>query len=151
MRTQNWGIWTNESLAWIYLLLSGPNDNVFVFFSGHGDIGYLCVERGESRCDYQLRAPDLNSAIVNMHNSNKYKYMVFYIEACHSGSLFEVFSDRYIKLGRFSKIRKNWVEIFYLKVFDLLPRSFFLILFQCFFSLRDPSKAKSKYSKNEWM
>ena len=65
---------------------------MFVYFAGHGKKGYLCIERGNSNChwDTQLRAPELNKAIRRMHERRKYKAMLFYVEACHSGSLFEV-------------------------------------------------------------
>jgi len=64
-------------------LLSGPNDNVFVYFTDHGAKGLVAF--GES----VLKATELNKAIKNMYDSKKYKKMVFYVEACESGSMFK--------------------------------------------------------------
>ena len=64
-------------------LESGPNDNVFVYFTDHGAKGLVAF--GES----VLKATDLNKAIKNMYDNKKYKNMVFYVEACESGSMFQ--------------------------------------------------------------
>jgi len=64
-------------------LRSGPNDNVFVYFADHGAPGLVCFGH------HILKATDLNKAIMNMHQNKKYKNMVFYVEACESGSMFE--------------------------------------------------------------
>ena len=37
-----------------------------------------------------LKATELNKAIKNMYDAKKYKKMVFYVEACESGSMFKV-------------------------------------------------------------
>ena len=66
-------------------LESGPNDNVFVYFTDHGAKGLVAF--GES----VLKATDLNKAIKNMYDNKKYKNMVFYVEACESGSMFKVY------------------------------------------------------------
>jgi len=64
-------------------LQSGPNDNVFVYFTDHGAKGLVAF--GES----VLKATELNKAIKKMHDDKKYKKMVFYVEACESGSMFK--------------------------------------------------------------
>lgn len=61
---------------------SGPDDNVFVYFADHGAPNIIAFPHEE------LHAADLNEAIKNMHTQKKYKKMVFYIEACESGSMF---------------------------------------------------------------
>ena len=66
------------------VLKSGPNDNVFVYFSDHGAPGLIAFPDGSA-----LHAKDLNKAIKDMHTQNKFKNMVLYIEACESGSMFE--------------------------------------------------------------
>ncbi|CAF0822541.1 unnamed protein product [Brachionus calyciflorus] len=63
---------------------SGPNDNIFVYFSDHGAPGIVAFPDGSA-----LHASDLNKAILSMHANKQYKNMVFYIEACESGSMFE--------------------------------------------------------------
>jgi len=62
---------------------SGPGDNVFVYYSDHGNKDIIGFPSGGA-----LYSRDLNAAIENMYKSNKYGKMVFYIEACFSGSMF---------------------------------------------------------------
>jgi len=64
-------------------LQSGPKDNVFVYFADHGAKGL--VGFGQNL----LKATDLNNAIREMYKDQKYNKMVFYIEACESGSMFK--------------------------------------------------------------
>ncbi|GAB1608010.1 legumain-like [Argonauta hians] len=64
------------------VIASGPNDNVFVYFADHGAPGIIAFP------EEYLHASQLHSAIMNMHTQKKYKEMVFYIEACESGSMF---------------------------------------------------------------
>jgi len=66
---------------------SGPNDNIFVYFADHGAKGLVAF--GEE----VLKARDLNRAIRNMYAAKKYKKMVFYVEACESGSMFKGLLD----------------------------------------------------------
>ncbi|XP_078480692.1 legumain-like [Lampetra planeri] len=63
------------------VLKSGPNDHVFVYFTDHGAPGILAFP------DDELHVKDLQAAIKYMHDSNRYKKLVFYIEACESGSM----------------------------------------------------------------
>ncbi|CAF1343700.1 unnamed protein product [Rotaria sordida] len=65
------------------VLESGPDDNVFVFFTDHGAVGLVAFPTGV------LYAKDLNETIAKMHAQQKYKQMVIYIEACESGSMLE--------------------------------------------------------------
>jgi len=65
------------------VLESGPDDNVFVYFTDHGATGLVAFPNGV------LYAKDLNTTIAKMHAQNKYKEMVIYIEACESGSMLE--------------------------------------------------------------
>ncbi|XP_030627659.1 legumain [Chanos chanos] len=63
------------------VLKSGPNDHVFVYFTDHGAPGLLAFPNDD------LHVEDLMATIQYMHKNNKYKKMVFYIEACESGSM----------------------------------------------------------------
>ncbi|XP_057317054.1 legumain-like [Hydractinia symbiolongicarpus] len=65
------------------VLESGPDDNVFVYFADHGAPNIIAFPSSE------LHASDLKDAITYMHENKKYKQMVFYIEACESGSMFD--------------------------------------------------------------
>uniref|UniRef100_A0A3Q1GBA6 legumain n=1 Tax=Acanthochromis polyacanthus TaxID=80966 RepID=A0A3Q1GBA6_9TELE len=63
------------------VLASGPNDYVFVYFADHGAPGILAFPNDD------LQVNDLQDTIQYMHKNHKYKKMVFYIEACESGSM----------------------------------------------------------------
>ncbi|KAF3700886.1 Legumain [Channa argus] len=63
------------------VLKSGPKDHVFVYFTDHGAPGILAFPNDE------LHVEDLQETITYMHKNKKYKKMVFYIEACESGSM----------------------------------------------------------------
>ncbi|XP_047466720.1 legumain [Mugil cephalus] len=63
------------------VLKSGPKDNVFVYFTDHGAPGILAFPNDD------LQVDDLQTTIKYMHDNKKYKRMVFYIEACESGSM----------------------------------------------------------------
>ncbi|CAJ1074786.1 legumain [Xyrichtys novacula] len=63
------------------VLKSGPKDHVFVYFTDHGAPGILAFPNDD------LNVKDLQDAITYMHENKKYKRMVFYIEACESGSM----------------------------------------------------------------
>ena len=65
---------------------SGPNDHIFVYFADHGAPGVLCFPHDEFDLLY---AKDLIKTIKEMHSDNKYRKMVFYVEACESGSMFK--------------------------------------------------------------
>ncbi|XP_058068390.1 vacuolar-processing enzyme-like [Magnolia sinica] len=63
---------------------SGPNDHIFIFYSDHGGPGVL----GMPTFPY-LYANDLVDVLKKKHASGSYKSLVFYLEACESGSIFE--------------------------------------------------------------
>ncbi|XP_073008107.1 vacuolar-processing enzyme-like [Typha latifolia] len=63
---------------------SGPDDHIFIFYSDHGGPGVL----GMPTYPY-LYADDLVDVLKQKHASGTYKSMVFYLEACESGSIFE--------------------------------------------------------------
>lgn len=63
------------------VLRSGPRDHVFVYFTDHGATGILVFPSDD------LHVKDLNKTIQYMYEHKMYKKMVFYIEACESGSM----------------------------------------------------------------
>ncbi|MBN3309658.1 legumain [Amia ocellicauda] len=63
------------------VLKSGPKDHVFVYFTDHGAPGLLAFPNDD------LHVKDLQDTITYMHKNKKYQKMVFYIEACESGSM----------------------------------------------------------------
>lgn len=65
------------------VLESDQTDNVFIYFSDHGATGLIAFPSQE------LYADQLNNALKNMHRAKMYNKLVFYLEACESGSMFE--------------------------------------------------------------
>jgi legumain len=64
-------------------LQTGPNDNVFIYFTDHGGPGIIAFP------NYQLlHVKDLIDTLKYMFDNHKYKQLVFYMEACESGSMF---------------------------------------------------------------
>lgn len=63
------------------VLKSGPRDHVFVYFTDHGATGLLAFPNDD------LHVKDLNHTIHYMYKHKMYQKMVFYIEACESGSM----------------------------------------------------------------
>ncbi|KAM4102373.1 hypothetical protein ACB094_05G218800 [Castanea mollissima] len=53
---------------------SRPNDHIFIYYTDHGGPGVLVMPNGEYK---------------KKHAAKAYKSMVFYLEACESGSIFE--------------------------------------------------------------
>ncbi|GAB4837143.1 hypothetical protein Ancab_002054 [Ancistrocladus abbreviatus] len=63
---------------------SGPNDHIFIYYTDHGGPGVL----GMPTFPY-LYSDDLIDTLKKKHASGTYKSLVFYLEACESGSIFE--------------------------------------------------------------
>ncbi|KXG22709.1 vacuolar-processing enzyme [Sorghum bicolor] len=74
----------NKSAATGKVVASGPDDHVFVYYSDHGGPGVL----GMPSDDY-LYAKDLVDALERKHAAGGYRSLVFYLEACESGSIFQ--------------------------------------------------------------
>ncbi|KAL6215341.1 hypothetical protein ACLB2K_014772 [Fragaria x ananassa] len=63
---------------------SGPNDHIFIYYSDHGGPGVL----GMPTSPY-IYADRLIEVLKKKHAAGTYKSLVFYLEACESGSIFE--------------------------------------------------------------
>ncbi|KAI5586291.1 hypothetical protein POPTR_006G232900v4 [Populus trichocarpa] len=63
---------------------SGPNDHIFIYYTDHGGPGVLGMPTNP-----YLYADDLIDVLKKKHASGTYKSLVFYLEACESGSIFE--------------------------------------------------------------
>jgi len=68
------------------VLKSTAEDRVFVYYADHGGQGILGVPSGDGDVLY---ARDINDAIETLHQKGGYKELIFYVEACHSGSIFQ--------------------------------------------------------------
>jgi legumain len=62
---------------------STAQDNVFVYYSDHGAFGFIGMPTGG-----YLYAHDLNATLSTMAEQKKFNKLVFYLEACESGSMF---------------------------------------------------------------
>ncbi|KAB5543896.1 hypothetical protein DKX38_012008 [Salix brachista] len=60
---------------------SGPNDNIFIYYADHGAPGMPVGK--------DLYAKDLIEVFKKQQEASSYKSMVFYLEACESGTMFE--------------------------------------------------------------
>ncbi|KER19199.1 hypothetical protein T265_11945 [Opisthorchis viverrini] len=69
------------------LMKSGPDDNVFIFFSGLGTTSYIAFLGG------YLYAMELHDALAYVHSKKKFNKLVLYVEACKSGSMFKDMID----------------------------------------------------------
>ena len=65
------------------VLTSSENDNVYIYFSGHG------LDSSISFPNKFIYADEINSALLIMHKKKMYKELVFYLDACFSGSMFQ--------------------------------------------------------------
>ena len=67
------------------VLGSDSESKVFVYFVDHGGAGLICTPQGSSDWIY---ADELDSTLKSMGDKGLYKELVFYLEACESGSMF---------------------------------------------------------------
>ncbi|KAH7866941.1 hypothetical protein Vadar_026989 [Vaccinium darrowii] len=66
------------------VLDTGSEDHIFIYYTDHGSPGMVGMPADEI-----LYASDLIDVLKKKHDSNTFKSMVFYLEACDSGSMFE--------------------------------------------------------------
>ena len=67
------------------VLRSSKRDNVFIYYADHGAPGLIAMPEDEE----PVYAKDLNNALVEMKEKDMYNRLVFYLEACESGSMFK--------------------------------------------------------------
>eukprot|EP00929_Paragymnodinium_shiwhaense_P005806 TRINITY_DN1081_c0_g1_i3.p1 TRINITY_DN1081_c0_g1~~TRINITY_DN1081_c0_g1_i3.p1 ORF type:complete len:480 (+),score=135.81 TRINITY_DN1081_c0_g1_i3:59-1441(+) len=65
------------------VLKSGPNNRVFLNFADHGGVNIIAFPNGPF-----LHATDLSKTLDTMKQKNMFKELLFYMEACESGSMF---------------------------------------------------------------
>ena len=70
------------------VLNSTAEDRVFINFVDHGGVGLIAFPNQP-----YLYAKDLIAALQTMHTKKLYKELVFYVEACESGSMFKTLPD----------------------------------------------------------
>jgi legumain len=67
------------------VIASGPQDKVFVYYADHGGPGILGMPDGET----YLYGKDIVSTLEAKAAAKGFAQLVFYLEACESGSIFE--------------------------------------------------------------
>ena len=72
------------------VLRSSKRDNVFIYYADHGAPGLIAMPEDQE----PVYAKDLNAALVEMKEKDMYNRLVFYLEACESGSMFKVRTQR---------------------------------------------------------
>ncbi|CAE8609343.1 unnamed protein product, partial [Polarella glacialis] len=70
------------------VLESGPQDRVFLNFVDHGGVGIVAFPNG-----IPLHAADLSKSLEVMQSKSMFSELLFYMEACESGSMFPDLSD----------------------------------------------------------
>eukprot|EP00756_Hemistasia_phaeocysticola_P014120 Hpha_TRINITY_DN15322_c2_g8::TRINITY_DN15322_c2_g8_i1::g.91493::m.91493/K01369/LGMN; legumain len=65
------------------VLGSGPDDNVFIYYTDHGAPGYVTFPSGPA-----MHATDLSDALVTMQQRGRYGKLLIYMDACNTGSMF---------------------------------------------------------------
>merc|ERR1712156_970057 len=93
-----------------------PKDNIFVYFADHGAKGLVAFGQDV------LKATALNQAIKDMHAAKKYNKMVFYVEACESGSMFKGLLDP--NLNVFATTASNATTSSFACYFDKARKTF---------------------------
>ena len=75
------------------VLKSGEEDEVFVYFADHGGVGLIAFPAILPGLFNTLAADTLNDALKTMSKKKMFKKLVFYMEACESGSMFDGLLD----------------------------------------------------------
>jgi len=65
------------------VIQSGPNDQLFIYHGGHGDVGLLVVQ------DTYITKKELHKTLSQLQDEGKYNQLAYFIMACYSGSMFE--------------------------------------------------------------
>uniref|UniRef100_A0A1I7RQE4 legumain n=1 Tax=Bursaphelenchus xylophilus TaxID=6326 RepID=A0A1I7RQE4_BURXY len=78
------------------VLNSTEKDKVFVYFVDHGEDGVLVFQSNDT--DNVLSVQDLNDTLSEMTRKGMYKELVFYVEACLSGSMFQPIAKNFENL-----------------------------------------------------
>ena len=76
------GVVISDSRSTLKVLTSTKEDNVFIYFTDHGSDNLIAFP------NKYLYKDELNSALNLMYEKGLYKELVFYLEACESGSMF---------------------------------------------------------------
>lgn len=88
---------TKETFREALLDLKGTeNDNLFIYYNDHGNIGFVGVPNEE---EGTLTSKYLTEIFTELNQKNSYKNCIFLIEACLSGSVGEYIEKRMTQFG----------------------------------------------------
>ena len=73
----------NDNRTTSKILTSTKNDNVYIYFSDHGEDNIITFS------DNFLYADELINALIIMNEKRMYNKLIFNLEACYSGSIFK--------------------------------------------------------------
>ncbi|XP_054154715.1 legumain-like [Oppia nitens] len=106
------------------VLKSGPNDHVFVVFNDHGGPGLVMFPNDP------LHNTELIGALKYMHQNNMYSKLVFYLDACESGSMFAKLLPDNLNIYAVSSSAPDQDSYFWYmeKKFDSVPLSAWFII-----------------------
>lgn len=85
---------------------SGPEDNIFIFYSDHGASGIVAMPGRNA----PLTVKTLKMTLLDMSLKKKFKNLVFYLEACESGSMFDGWLDEASTLNIWAVTAANPTE-----------------------------------------
>ncbi|XP_054166259.1 legumain-like [Oppia nitens] len=71
---------------------SGPNDNIFIYFIDHGSPDEVRFPHAK------LFGAELNAALRDLYDRKLFNKLVFYLESCESGSMFEKYLPNNINI-----------------------------------------------------
>lgn len=84
------------------VLESDENSNVFIFYSDHGSPGLVAFPAGG-----HLNREQLKEAFDEMYSKKMYKKLIFYLESCYSGSMFNQYSGLWKGMGIYAVSAAN--------------------------------------------
>jgi len=70
-------------------ITSGPEDVVFVYYADHGGPGILGLPEDQQGSNAYIHASDIVQALQSKYDNKGFSQLVFYLEACESGSIFD--------------------------------------------------------------
>ncbi|CAG2166035.1 unnamed protein product [Oppiella nova] len=98
------------------VLESGPNDHVYIYFIDHGDDDVILFPT-----EY-LYGEELNEALKYMHQNHMFAKLVFNMETCHSGSMFEKLLPKDINVYVTTSTKPD--ELSYVTYYDKLRKTY---------------------------
>ncbi|XP_005109362.1 legumain [Aplysia californica] len=97
---------------------SGPDDRLFVYMMDHGGPGVFFFPG----TNVKLHNTDLINALKQMHREKRYKEMVIYMEACHSGSMFDGLLPKNINI--YTTTSANATEVAFMCCWDKFRKAY---------------------------